>query len=135
MMNKSQSPNSQPSESPKNFDHPISKESLERHLAALDAISNAVVGNSSNNTSDNIGFRSNSSFLIEDILFPRPKVRKWKTFRSVLAPSKMSLGVQRPRNWFKPNLTSPYAFTFSPHLRGLPHNTPLVSLAVTFLNN
>lgn len=68
-MDKSQSP----SESPKNFDHPISKESLERHLAALDAISNAVVAN---NTQDNIGFRSNSSFLIEDILFPRPKVRK-----------------------------------------------------------
>ena len=70
--------------SPTNFrsvDRPISKESLERHLAALDAISVAVGSSGVNNNNnsltsqDNIGLRANSSFLIEDILFPRPKVR------------------------------------------------------------
>ena len=59
--------------SPRSYDRHLTKESLERHLAALDVLSNAV---SSNDTQENIGLRSGSSFLIDDILFPRPKVRK-----------------------------------------------------------
>lgn len=58
--------------SPKQFDrNNLSKENIERHLAALDVLSNVV---NSNDTQDNIGLKSASSFLIDDILFPRPKV-------------------------------------------------------------
>ena len=69
-------------------------------MAALDAISNAVVAN---NTQDNIGFRSNSSFLIEDILFPRPKVRKnyllfQKTGRYVILSKRRGRKFKREAN-------------------------------------
>jgi hypothetical protein len=95
-MDKVGCPKSPTADRSKVFDRPVSSDRLERHLAALDVISNVVGGggNVDNDTQENLGFRHP---LLTKRFFP--------TFRSTTIPSQRNTPTHKCIN-FQQNKTS-----------------------------